>query len=123
MLGAAALLTACGSSHDAGPANATTSPPSAGSSSARIVSLTGPPSPVECNAPTSVELRWETKNAASVTLTINGGGVFATYPDGPHDELVPLACDGDSQHYTFTARDKNRATVTKTLTLAERATT
>jgi hypothetical protein len=123
MLGAAALLTACGSSPDAGPAHTTTSRPSAGPASARIVSLAGPPSPVECNAPTSVELHWETKNAASVTLTINGGGVFATYPDGTHDELVPLTCDGNPQHYTFTAHDRNGATVKKTLTLTERATT
>jgi hypothetical protein len=123
VLGAAVILTGCGSSHAAAPASTTTSTPSAGVSKARIVSLTGPPSPVDCNAPTSVELHWDTKNAVSVTLTINGGAVFASYADGKHDELVPLACDGNPQHYTFTAHDKNGATVTKTITLAERATT
>lgn len=123
-IGAAVLLLAsCSSSHHPGPATTTTSPPSHVSSSARIVTLTGPPSPVECNSPTSVELQWETKNAVSVTLSINGGKVFATYRNGRHDELVPLTCDGTPQKYQFTARDSSGATVTKTLILAERVTT
>jgi len=83
----------------------------------RIDSLTGPRSPVECNAPTSVELHWMTRNATSVTLRINGGDVFATYSNGAHDELVPLECDGTTQTYAFTAHGADSQSMTKTLKL------
>ena len=121
-LGTALLLASCSSNGDAKPTGTTTSRPAAAASTARIVSLTGPPSPVQCNSPTSVELHFETKNAASVELRINGES-FATYPNGPHDVLAPLGCDGTTQKYEITARDTHGATVSKTLSLAERATT
>jgi hypothetical protein len=82
--------------------------------------LTGPPTPVRCNAPTQVELRWETRGANRVELRINGGPVFATYANGRHDELLPLACDGAPQTYQFTARAAGGRTATKTLRLTER---
>jgi hypothetical protein len=85
------------------------------------MSLTGPPVPVQCNAPTSVELRWETRGAATVTLRIDGGPVFATYGDGANDKLVPLACDGRPHSYTLTARGADGRITTKTLRLTERA--
>jgi hypothetical protein len=56
-----------------------------------------------------------------VELRINGAAVFATYTDGRHDELVPLACDGTAQTYQFTARAADGQTATKTLRLTERA--
>ncbi len=91
-----------------------------GSSGVRIVSLTGPsPSPT-CNAPTQVELRWESKDAETVTLRINGGPVFASYPNGKHNELVPLACDGKSQTYLLTAHAANGDTATKSVTVNAR---
>jgi hypothetical protein len=121
-VGAALLLASCSSSNDATPIATTTAKPTAVASVARIVSLTGPPSPVQCNSPTSVELHFETKNAASVELRINGGS-FATYPSGRHDVLAPLACDGNTQKYELTARDAHGASVSKTLSLAERAVT
>jgi hypothetical protein len=76
---------------------------------------------VECNAPTSVELHWETQGAATVTLRIDAGPVFATYGDGSHDKLVPLACDGHAHTYTLVARAADGQTAVKTLTLTERA--
>jgi hypothetical protein len=87
----------------------------------RIISLTGPPVPVQCNAPTDVELHWETLGAISVTLRIDGGPVFATYADGPNDKLVPLACDGKPHSYTLTARAADGRITTKTLRLTEHA--
>jgi hypothetical protein len=55
-----------------------------------------------------------------VTLRINGGEVFATYANGPHDELVPLACDGSPQKYLFRATGADGTTATKTLTIETR---
>jgi hypothetical protein len=87
------------------------------SSGVQIVSLTGPPSPPQCNAPTQVELHWVTRGATTVTLQINGGPVFARYSNGKHDELVPLACDGNPQTYLITARAGNGRTATKSVTV------
>ena len=78
---------------------------------------------MQCNAPTSVELEWTTQGAASVTLRIDGGPVFAHYSDGAHSELAPLTCDGNPQTYLLTARAANGTTASKTITLAERETT
>ena len=89
-----------------------------------IVSFTGPGSPIQCYArDTSVELRWETRNATRVTLSINGGGVFASYANGKRSQLEPLTCDGTNQTYTLTARGANGTSITKSLTLTERAST
>jgi hypothetical protein len=86
------------------------------------VSLTGPPAPVGCYAPTSVQVRWETRGTAHVTLSINGGPLFATYPGGVQSQMLPLACDGSTQRYAFTAHATDGSTATKTLTLTERVT-
>ena len=86
----------------------------------RIVTFTGPRPPVTCNAPTSIEIDFETQSAKSVTLSINGGGVFATYSGGAHDELVPLTCAGSPQTYVLSAHGANGVTVSKTLTVEPR---
>jgi hypothetical protein len=86
----------------------------------RIESFTGPPSPVQCSAPTSVELHWETPVTATVELRIDGGDVFATYPGGKGDHLVPLECDGRAQTYELTVTGADGGTATKTLTIEER---
>jgi hypothetical protein len=86
----------------------------------RIISLSGPAAPVLCNAPTQVELHWVTQHAKTVTLQINGGPVFSSYPDGKSDELVPLACDGTTQTYLLTAHAVSGKTVSKSLTVGER---
>jgi len=120
-IGAVVLVASCSSSNDSvraptSPSTATT-PPTTTANGVRIVKLTGPPSPVTCNAPTSIELHFETVDATSVTLRINGGAVFATDAGGPRDELVPLACDGSAQRYRFTARGANGTTTTRSLTV------
>jgi len=122
---------ACSASHPASPETTSTSavagsssagsvPASAVASDVQIVSLAGPAAPVVCNAPTQVELHWVIRHAKTVTLHINGGPVFASYPDGTRDELVPLACDGGRQTYALTARAANGTVVTKSLTIGER---
>jgi len=121
---ASVALGACSSSHNASPPTTqppttTTSPSFGPASAARIDSLTGPPTPPVCNAPTQVELHWSTHGAKTVSLRINGGPVFATYPNGKSDELVPLACTGSAQTYLLTARDANGRATTKSLTVSE----
>jgi hypothetical protein len=140
MIGAVVLLTSCQSSNprnrprvstSTSTARSTTSiapttsaPPTTSTVSAlgrpRIISLTGPRLPVECNAPTSVALHWETRGAATVTLRIDAEPVFATYADGGNDKLVPLACDGKAHRYTLTARAADGKTSARTLTITER---
>jgi hypothetical protein len=85
-----------------------------------IASFTGPPSPVECSAPTSVELSWETPVTATVELRIDGGDVFASYPGGKGTHLVPLECDGKAQTYEITVTGANGSTASKSLTIEER---
>jgi hypothetical protein len=134
-------LAACSSSHSASPITTTTTaaaPPSSSSTlppttlapttgpvaaDVRIISLSGPPAAVLCNAPTQVELHWVTQHAKTVTLQINGGPVFSSYPDGKSDELVPLACDGTAQTYLLTAHAPNGTTVSKSLTVEEHEST
>jgi len=87
----------------------------------QILSLTGPPSPVICNAPTQVQLHWTTRGASKVQLRIDGGAVFATYPGGARDPLVPLDCDGETHSYALTARAANGDTATRSLALGERS--
>ena len=64
--------------------------------------------PSQCNAPTQVQLHWETQDATSVDAADQRRPVFATYPSGTHDPLVPLTCDGNTQTYTLTARGQRR---------------
>jgi hypothetical protein len=135
-------LAACSSSHSASPVTTTIAAAPPGSSSTlppntlppntvapttapvgadvRIISLSGPPGAVLCNAPTQVELHWVTQHAKTVTLQINGGPVFSSYPGGKSDELVPLACDGNAQTYLLTAHAPNGKTISKSLTVHER---
>ena len=62
-----------------------------------------PPSPVACNSPTMVELKWTAKGASSVVLSIDGvqAGTFA---GGAQDHLQYFACDGKKHTYTLTAK-------------------
>lgn len=56
-----------------------------------------------------------------MTLRIDGEPIFATYRDGAHDELVPLACDGNAHRYTLTAHAADGRTATKSLKITEHA--
>ena len=75
----------------------------AGGTEPRITGFTiTPASPVQCNAPTSIELKWTSTGATSVALSIDGI-LFAGYGGGAQDHLEPLACDGKSHTYLLTA--------------------
>ena len=65
-----------------------------------LVKFSGPPSPVECNAQTTlVQLEWEIRGAATSQLSIDGS-VFAQFATGKHSGLEPLTCDGKAHVYT-----------------------
>jgi hypothetical protein len=80
----------------------------------------GTSNPVSCNAPTMIELKWSTSGASKVTLSIDGPGIFGTYPAGAHDSLFPLACDGHTHTYTLTA-SANGAVATKTISVGTKS--
>jgi hypothetical protein len=75
-----------------------------------------PSSPVQCNAPTEIELKWTALRTSSVTLSIDGAQ-FATYGGGAQDHLEPFACDGKPHTYVLTARSGSAtATATQVVT-------
>ena len=72
-----------------------------------------PASPVECNAPTMVELKWTALGVKSVDLLIDGKHA-GTFEGGTQDHLQYFACDGKKHSYTLTAKVGNAtATVTR----------
>src|SRR4051812_3603692 len=83
-----------------------------------IVKFTGPPSPVECNAATTmVELTWVIRGAAKTELSIDNRP-FAQFPSGTHTGLEPLTCDGKAHVYPVKGTAVNpAATVATSLTL------
>jgi FtsP/CotA-like multicopper oxidase with cupredoxin domain len=136
------IAAACSSSHNASPPTPTTNPESTTTSTvasvltttatvalatttstptskAAIVSYTlvGATSPITCNAPTQIELRWTTTGAASVAMHIDGGAALTHYANGPQDQLLPLTCDGKSHTYTLVATDRAGVSTGKTLTV------
>jgi hypothetical protein len=85
-----------------------------------IDAFTGPPSPVECNAPTMEELSWTTREATTVELYV-GTRRLGQYPNGTASELVPLKCDGSSRTYTLKAT-RGSETVERSITLTTKPT-
>jgi hypothetical protein len=69
-----------------------------------------PASPISCNAPTMIELKWTSTGVTTVALLVDGKP-FASYGPGFQDHLEYFACDGSSHTYTLQAR-KGTTTVT-----------
>jgi ABC-type transport system substrate-binding protein len=80
----------------------TTASTTASTGGVRISRLTGPDSPVECNAPTMVEISWETRRATTVQILIDGLPA-GDYKNGRHKELLPLPCDNAEHEFTVVA--------------------
>jgi hypothetical protein len=94
----------------------TTTSSSVPGASLTVVEFTGPPSPVECNAQTTlVELQWEITGATKTVLSIDGSP-FATFTGGKHQGLEPLQCDGKPHVYTVRGTSA-KGVGTKSLTL------
>ena len=62
-----------------------------------------PASPVACNVPTMIELKWTAKGASAVVLSIDGVKA-ATFTGGAQDHLQYFACDGKKHTYALTAK-------------------
>jgi hypothetical protein len=100
---ATTTTTAGGSVPSTAPA--TTTPTTSGStgSNIHVTGLTGPSSPVTCNAQTQqIEMSWTTSGATNVELRIDDGAPYH-YSNGSHTEILPLTCDGKSHTYKLTA--------------------
>jgi hypothetical protein len=89
------------------PETTTTEAPETTTTEAPTTTLPGPivavdaPDAVACNAPTDVELSWESENTERVDVFIDGV-LFSTHgPSGT--AFFPFACDGTAQTYVFTA--------------------
>jgi hypothetical protein len=112
---ATTMTTVAATAPHAVPTTAPVAPPS---STVHIDSFAADqPSPVSCNAPTMIELKWTTRGAARVEMHIDGGSAFATYPNGTQDQLLPLTCDGRAHTYELVASAGPERT-SKTLTIA-----
>jgi hypothetical protein len=102
--------TASSTTSSTGPTTTSTTPPSTGGTGTTISHSTvfsgftvSPPSPVSCNAPTMIELKWSSTGVSSVALLVDGKP-FATYGGGAQDHLEYFACDGPPHTYTLQAR-------------------
>lgn len=82
-----------------------------GSTATSIASFSAP-SQVSCTTSTSITLSWATRNATSVTISIDGPGIYSTYPANG-SASVPFACDGKPHTYLLTAKGP-KGTVTST---------
>jgi hypothetical protein len=78
---------------------------------------------VTCTTATTITLSWTTRNATSTTISIDGPGVYNTYPANG-SASVPFACDGKSHTYLLTAKGpKGTATSTRVVSKAGGTTT
>ena len=144
MIAALVLLTACSSNNPPNrppPSSTTTSSTSSTTSTTsvptttlhghlrpvsalggpRIVSLTGPATPVQCNAPTSVELHWETRGAQTVTLRIDRRADLRDLRRRSERQARAARVRRERTRYTLTARAADGRTATRSLTITERA--
>jgi hypothetical protein len=84
-----------------------------------IAFTTSPASPVACNNPTMIELKWTGVLASSVDLSIDGVHA-ATFGGGFQDHLEYFACDGRPHTYLLTAHSGS-ATSTSRLVVTSKA--
>jgi hypothetical protein len=109
-----------------GPTTTSTTPPTTGGTGTTISGASvfsgytvTPPSPVSCNAPTMIELKWTSTGVSSVALLVDDKP-FATYGGGFQDHLEYFACDGAPHTYTLQAR-KGTSTVTSVQVVRSKA--
>jgi hypothetical protein len=65
-----------------------------------------------------VTISWTTPNATSVDVSVDGPGVYKTYPGSKGSDEFPFVCPGPHT-YVITAHEPNGVTPTKTLTIKE----
>lgn len=64
------------------------------------------PKTVDCTSDfaVTIHLTWRVINATGVTLSIDGGGLYNTYPGFSGSDDVPFGCDDDVRTHTYTLR-------------------
>lgn len=75
------------------------------------------PGTVSCHPKkgTTINVSWSTSNTTSVTLSIDGPGIYKSYPGSSGSDSVPFACSVASHTYLLTAKGPAGDT-TKTIT-------
>lgn len=86
-----------------------------------ILFFTGPQT-VDCTDPGYsgfIRLQWEVTDADSTSLSIDGPGVFLTYPGVANSTEVPFSCGAGQHTYTLTTIGGNGPPASKTLTIKQ----
>jgi hypothetical protein len=86
----------------------------------KIVTFKGPAT-VDCSVPFdgTITLTWTIDNADGATISIDGPGIYQSYPGAQRSEPFPFSC-GNVQHtYTLTTYGGEGKPATKTLTIVE----
>lgn len=139
------LATAAPASGGTGGASATAGTPSAAAATAAPVTQPPPtaappatpkvtpvpkPKIVEFKGPSTVNcadagftgfitLSWLIDNADSTTLSIDGGGLYQSYPGAQGSDEVPFSCGVGQHTYTLRTVGGNGPAASKTLTITE----
>jgi hypothetical protein len=113
-------------------APAATEPPAPTEAPAATPKITAIPAPailffrgpqtVDCTDPSYdgfITLSWEVTDAESTSLSIDGPGVYLTYPGVAGSPRVPFGCGAGQHTYTLTTIGGIGAPATKTLTITE----
>lgn len=87
---------------------------------ANIKSFSASETTVDCNVlpePFQVHLEWSIARATGVTISIDGPGIYDSYPGATGSADVPFAC-GDAKHtYTLTTTGGDGAAASQTITV------
>jgi cytoskeletal protein RodZ len=78
------------------------------------------PATADCTLPSPVQLSvsWNASDATEVSISIDGPGVYKTYPGGSGADAVPFSCPGPHT-YLLTAKGPG-GTATKTVTVTKK---
>ena len=86
-----------------------------------ILFFTGPKS-VDCGDPGYdgfVTLKWEVTDAESTSLSIDGPGVYLTYPGVANSPKVPFSCGAGGHRYTLSTIGGNGQPAVETISIIE----
>jgi hypothetical protein len=86
-----------------------------------ILSFTGPRT-VNCSDPSFdgfITLMWEVTDAESTTLSIDGPGIYKSYPGVLGSDRVPFGCGAGGHRYTLSTVGGNGQPAVKTLSITE----
>ena len=99
-------------------ASTTARPTTTASTKPVITGWSVTPNPAPCTGGTQqITASWSTQRADSVTISIDGPGIYATYgPSG--STVINFPCDGNPHTYTLTAKGATES-VTQTISVSQ----